>query len=160
MKWCLNNQSCKIKFTAWVSAALRGCVSGSFDFKRYQEIKMNVSEESYLLHSRAWGDSDKTKSHLYDAYLLLHKAYESGDKSNVVINNLAAVLLDMYRDKEALDFIKGHKPECEEFCLNYAIALVKQNESDINEIRKWNQMAKNYPKQQNAIVAYMDWHGL
>jgi hypothetical protein len=129
-------------------------------FVHHQELKMNVPEESYLLHVKAWREYDKTKSHLNSAYSLLLEAYEGGDQSSVVINNLAAVLLDMYRDKEALDFIKEHKPECKEFCLNYAIALVKQNVSDINEVRKWNKMAANYPKQEHAIVAYMDWQGL
>lgn len=121
---------------------------------------MDVAENSYLLHSKAWNEHDKTKTHLADAYSLLNAAYEGGDSSNLVVNNLAAVLLDLYRDEEALSLLKRHNPECNEYCLNFAIAVVKQKSSDINEVRKWNKKASSYPKFKNAIVAYMDWQGL
>ncbi len=91
---------------------------------------MEVVEESYCLHSRSWKEYDKTKVHLNNALELLSEAYEGGDTSNVVVNNLAAVLLDLFRDTEALALLKRHQPECSQYCQNYAIALAKQEISD------------------------------
>ncbi len=121
---------------------------------------MDVSKESYLLHSKAWTEYDKSKAYLKSAFEILMGAYKNGEQSNVVVNNLAAVLLDLYRDDEALHLLKNHKPECSEYCLNYAIALAKQNIADVNEVRKWNKLAASYPKQNHAITAYIDWQAL
>lgn len=131
-----------------------------FGVMQYRERTMELAKESYRIHSLAWKEYDKTKDHLSNALSLLSGAYENGDRDNVVVNNLAAVLLDSYQDEKALEVLKVHKPECAEFCLNYAIAIAKTNLADIEEIRKWNKAAANYPKAENAIIAYMDWQAL
>ena len=77
----------------------------------------------------------------------------------MLINNYAAVLLDLHRDSEALDLLRQYSPEFSEYCSNYAIAIAK-SAYDIALIRKWNKAASTQPKQENAIVAYMDWQGL
>lgn len=74
------------------------------------------------------------------------------------MNNYAAVLLDLGRNAEALALLKTSTAEISEYCSNYAIAIAT-SAYDINEIRKWNQKAQEYPKAKHAIVAYVDWMG-
>lgn len=118
---------------------------------------MGVIEESARLHSEAWG-SGKSSDYLIRALNLLKSEYESGNESNIVVNNYAATLLNLHKNSEALALLRLGEPEISEYCSNYAIAIAK-SKYDLAEIRKWNQNAGKYPKAENAIVAYIDWHG-
>ncbi|WP_431474394.1 hypothetical protein RVM24_16210 [Marinobacter sp. KM021] len=120
---------------------------------------MDVIEKSVKLHCQAWNDHTRFTDCLEQAAVLLKQAFESGGSSPLLINNYAAVLLDLHRDSEALDLLRQHPPEFSEYCSNYAIAIAK-SAYDIALIRKWNKAASTQPKQENAIVAYMDWQGL
>ncbi|MBY6034995.1 hypothetical protein KUV59_17610 [Marinobacter daepoensis] len=120
---------------------------------------MDVIAESAKLHSQAWSDQSRFTECLEQAAGLLKQAYESGDTSSLLVNNYAAVLLDLHRDFDALELLRLCDPDFSEFCANYAIAVAKAA-YDIDLIRHWNQAASKYPKDERAIVAYMDWQGL
>lgn len=104
---------------------------------------MDIIVESYRLHEMAWKPGADYKNYLNQALLLLQTAYGDGDCRQLVINNLAAVLLNLHRNKEALDLLNQYQPECSTYCLNFAIAIAK-TVYDINEIHKWN-MAETIP---------------
>jgi predicted Zn-dependent protease len=118
---------------------------------------VDVIHESSKLHVEAWSDYDKYVRCLTSAAELLQAAYESGDHRTLLVNNYAAVLLDLHRDDEALNLLQRYEPEFSQYCSNYAIAIAKAA-YDITLIRKWNMAAPEYPK--GAILAYMDWQAL
>ncbi|HEY0924256.1 hypothetical protein [Rheinheimera pacifica] len=120
---------------------------------------MNIIEETLKLHSQAWRDHSQFTECLEKAARLLQQVYESGAVDSLIVNNYAAVLLDLHRDAEARELLQAHSPEFSEFCSNYAIAIAK-SAYDISLIRQWNQAASRLPKRQGAIVAYMDWQSL
>jgi len=120
---------------------------------------MDTNLELIELHRRAWSDYSKYSEYLEKAISLCEEEYRAGERSSLFINNYAALLLDLHRDAEALRLLKGKTPEFSEYCSNYAIAIAK-SEYDIEAIRKWNKAAANYPKNEDAIVAYMDWQAL
>ena len=120
---------------------------------------MSVIEETRKLHRKAWSNYDDFTVSLEEAVLMCQAAYENGENLPLFINNYAAVLLDLHRDDEALDLLKNRDPTFSEYCSNYAIAIAKAA-YDLELIRKWNQAATKKPKQDGAIVAYMDWQGL
>ncbi|WP_160151546.1 hypothetical protein [Microbulbifer sp. ALW1] len=120
---------------------------------------MNTHSEVIELHRNAWSDYSKYTEYLEKAISLCEVEYEAGERSLLFINNYAALLLDLHRDAEALRLLKDQTPEFSEYCSNYAIAIAKSG-YDIEAIRKWNRAASNYPKRENAIVAYMDWQAL
>lgn len=120
---------------------------------------MNVIKEINKLHRQAWGQLEDSNVPLEQAASLAKSAHEKGENSPLFINNYAAVLLDLHRDKEALDLLKSSDPVFSEYCLNYAIAVAKTAD-DMEIIRHWNQAARQHPKQAGAIVAYMDWQGM
>lgn len=120
---------------------------------------MDPIAESYRLHNLAWQRGDDYEARLLEALVILQSAYEAGDRRHLLINNYAAVLLDLNRNQEALDLLKRYQPESSAFCANYAIAIAKAAYR-IQTIRKWNTDAQNYPVMENAIEAYIDWQGL
>ena len=120
---------------------------------------MSVIEDTKELHRKAWTNYDYFTDSLEQAVSICQAAYENGENSPLFINNYAAVLLDLHRDDEALDLLKNSDPTFSEYCSNYAIAIAKAA-YDLELIRKWNQAATKKPKQDGAIVAYMDWQGL
>lgn len=81
---------------------------------------------------------------------MLKQAYESGENSPLLINNYAAVLLDLNRDSEALKLLQQNQPAFAEYCSNYAIALSK-SAYDIALIRKWNEAASGQPKKKPRL---------
>ncbi|TGG95604.1 hypothetical protein E4656_04105 [Natronospirillum operosum] len=120
---------------------------------------MNVIEESIRLHDLAWRDHSRFAEHLEQAAKLLRAEYEDGERDSLLINNYAAVLLDLHRDAEALALLQSSVPDCAEHCLNTAIAIAK-SAYDLARIRQWNLATADYPRRQGALVAYMDWQGL
>lgn len=117
--------------------------------------------ESYRQHKEAWRYSKRSEKivsmKLLEALNLVKTAYEKGNHHHLLINNYIAFLLDTKQYELAFKLLEDHKPESSEFCQNYAIAIA-YNRYDIHEIRKWNELSCNYPKHENAIVAYVDWH--
>lgn len=120
---------------------------------------MNVIKEINKLHRQAWRQLEDSTGPLEKAASLAKSAYEKGENSPLFINNYAAVLLDLHRNNEALALLKSGEPVFSEYCLNHAIAIAKAA-YDLELIRHWNQAATQQPKQEGAIVAYMDWQGL
>jgi len=90
---------------------------------------------------------------------LLNTAYDTDKNNSLLINNYAAILLDLHRDSKALELLKKGCPEFSEYCFNFAIAIAK-SAYDVEQIRKWNQSANEKPKRDGAIIAYMDWQAL
>jgi predicted Zn-dependent protease len=119
---------------------------------------MDPIPESCRLHNLAWQAGEDYEARLLEALAILQRAYDGGDSRHLVINNYAAVLLDLQRNQEALDLLKKYQPESSAFCANYAIAIAKTLYR-IQDIRRWNTEAKNYPAMENAIEAYIDWQG-
>jgi predicted Zn-dependent protease len=119
---------------------------------------LDIISEAYKLHEMAWQPKADYQSCLEQSWFLFKKAYEEGNHANLVVNNYAAVLLNLHRNTEALELLKQYEPECSEYCSNYAIAVAKTR-YNIAEIRKWNSMASQYPRLEQAIVAYIDWQG-
>ncbi|USH05160.1 hypothetical protein K6Q96_18235 [Grimontia kaedaensis] len=120
---------------------------------------MSIIEETRELHRKAWSNYDDFTDSLEKAVSICKAAYENGENSPLFINNYAAVLLDLHRDEEALNLLEISDPVFSEYCSNYAIAIAKAA-YDLELIRKWNQAATKQPKQDGAIVAFMDWQGL
>jgi len=120
---------------------------------------MSIEEKIRELHQKAWSKRDEFTSSLEEAIALCEVAYENGENTPLFINNYAVALLDLHRDQEALDLLKNYEPSFSEYCSNYAIAVAKAK-YDLKLIRKWNKAASKQPKQEGAIVAYMDWQGL
>lgn len=121
-------------------------------------MNVDVIAESYRLHELAWGAGADYEKYMQQAFSILKKAYDNDDHRHLIINNYAGVLLNLHRNREALDLLKQYQPECSTYCLNYAIAIAKTN-YNIHEIRKWNMAARDYPHLENAIEAYIDWQG-
>ena len=119
---------------------------------------MNPISESYKLYREAWKDSANSKRLLAEAITVVKQAYESGNREHLLINNYIALLLDTQQYPTAFELLEENKPESSEFCQNYAIAIANDR-YNINEIRKWNKLASDYQRNENAIVAYVDWQG-
>lgn len=121
-------------------------------------MTIDIIAESYRLHELAWGAGTDHEKYMQQAFSILKNAYEDGDRRHLIINNYAAVLLNLHCNHEALNLLKQYQPQCSAYCLNYAIAIAKTG-YNIHEIRKWNMAASNYPDLENAIAAYIDWQG-
>ena len=119
---------------------------------------MNPISESYQLYREAWKDSANSKRLMVEAITVVKQAYECGNREHLLINNYIALLLDTQQFQEAFELLEEYKPESSEFCQNYAIAIANDR-YNIDEILKWNKLASDYPKNENAIVAYIDWQG-
>lgn len=120
---------------------------------------MDVVVESYNLYERALKKGEDSQKLLGLALSLLKKEYDAGNRQGVIVNNYAAIMLDLQMNKSALKMLSENTPECSEYCSNLAIAMAKAD-CNIELIRKWNRESSKYPKQKYAIVAYMDWQGL
>ena len=120
---------------------------------------MNIVEESLRLHRESWNDQDNYLGHLKAAENLLRTAYEGGNRDPLIVNNLAAILLDQNKNIEALLLMKENPFDFSEYCSNRAIAIAKAD-YNLKNIRKWNAAASKSPSMKNAIIAYMDWQGL
>lgn len=120
---------------------------------------MDVISESSKYYSEAWSKGANYELCLQKALDLLRTAYLEGDKRSAVVNNYAAVLLDLNMNRAALDILISNDPQCAEFCSNYAIALMKLGKT-VDEVREWNLRSSRYPKCTEAIVAYMDWQAM
>jgi hypothetical protein len=119
---------------------------------------MDPITESYRLHQLVWEAGGDYESCMREALAVLQAAYKAGDDRHLMINNYAAVLLNLHRNQEALDLLKKYQPESSAYCENYAIAIAKACYR-IEDIRHWNLKARDYPVMENAIVAYVDWQG-
>lgn len=119
---------------------------------------MNPISESYQLYREAWEDVANSQRLLAEATTVVKQAYESGNREHLLINNYVALLLDTQQYQAAFELLEKYKPESSEFCQNYAIAIANYR-YNVDEIRKWNKLAGNYQKNENAIVAYVDWQG-
>lgn len=120
---------------------------------------MDLISEACRLHEMAWKPNADYLGCMDLALILIKKAYDEGNHTNLVVNNYAAILLDLHRDKEALELLEQYEPECFEYCSNYSVAAIKLG-SNISEIRKWNGLASQYPRLEKAIVAYIDLQAL
>lgn len=120
---------------------------------------MDAIEKSLSLHREAWNDYDKFVECLEKAEEVLKSEYLKGNTDPLIINNYAAALLDQHKDSEALELLIKNEVVLAEYCLNRAIAVAKAN-YDVSEIRHWNDAARSHPKNDKAILAFMDWQAL
>lgn len=119
---------------------------------------MDPIAESFRIHRLAFQSGEDYELRMREALVILQNAYEAGDCRHLLINNYAAVLLDLQRNQEALDLLQKYQPESSAYCENYAIAIAKTCYR-IEDIRRWNIKARDYPVMENAVVAYVDWQG-
>ena len=100
--------------------------------------KDSVEVRSYELHSNAWSDWEDQTRHLTEALKLLEAAIDSGHRGETVVNNYAAVLLDLGANMEARQFLQENLVDTKSCHANMAIAVAKTTRADIDMIRKFN----------------------
>ncbi len=120
---------------------------------------MDIVTESFKLYERAWKKGEDYQALLEQALVLLRQEYDSGSRQGVIVNNYAAVLLDLQMNRAALKILSENSPDSSEYCSNLAIAIAKAD-YDIERIRYWNKESSKYPKVKGAIIAYIDWQGM
>jgi len=113
----------------------------------------------YREYARAWRKPDG-----YDDLPRLlastREAIQSGDSDDALIISYAAILLDLGRNEEALDWLLAHPLGYREYYENLGTAYAKNDPGDLKRVRRSNTEARNHPACPNAIVAYIDYQGM
>jgi hypothetical protein len=120
---------------------------------------MITSADTYARHSRAWGN-DAVYAALPELAKEVWSAIEAGDEDPAHGINFAAILLDLHRDQEALDWMRAHPVDYREYYQNLATAYAKIDPNNKEPIRANNLKARDCPRCPNAILAYIDYHAL
>ncbi len=120
----------------------------------------SVEAAAFELHKKAWSDHPNWSTHLVRALLILKSSIDSGESNDTINNNYAAVLLDLNRNSEALNFLTHNLPSTKSGHANMAIAIAKNYPLDISKIRQYNKSSSELPEFSYSITAYMDWQGL
>ena len=120
---------------------------------------MISSADTFSEHARTWGDDAAFAAlpRLVDA---VRAAIEAGDGDPAHVINYAAILLDLHRDDEALNWLLEHPLGYREYFENLATAYAKTDPSNKGQIRSNNHKSRNFPRCPNAILAYIDYLGL
>jgi hypothetical protein len=120
---------------------------------------MITAAETNRRHGEAWGNPAAYKR----LPRLAEEVWEQiarGDDDPAHVINYAAILLDLHRDEEALEWLLGRKVDFKEYYQNLATAYAKTKPSDIGNIRKNNLEAAKHPECPHAIIAYIDYQGM
>ena len=120
---------------------------------------MITSAATYAQHASAWGH-DAGYAALPDLAAQVRSAIEAGDRDPAHVINLAAILLDLHRNAEALAWLIAHPLEYREYYQNLATAFAKTDPDNLEAIRSNNRNARDAPPCPNAILAYIDYQGL
>ncbi len=116
-------------------------------------------KESYDIYRRHWAGDNA--SEIFPRLLAdIRRAMEEKHDNPALINNYGAILLDLNRNKEALDWLSSHPLDFSEYYENLAIAVIKCDRSRADKCRELNRKAGRLPKKPYAIVAYIDYQGL
>ena len=120
---------------------------------------MVSSAYTYAEHAKAWGDNAAyaVLPQLAEAVRL---AIEAGDSDPAHVINYAAILLDIHKDAEALQWLMDHPLEYQEYYQNLGTAFAKTDPNNKEPIRANNLKSRKYPRCPNAILAYIDYQGL
>ena len=120
---------------------------------------MISSSDTFSEHARAWGN-DAAYAALPQLADTVRSAIEAGDSDPAHVINYAAILLDLHRDDEALNWLLEHPLDYREYFQNLATAYAKTDPSNKKQIRYNNHKSSNFPPCPNAVLAYIDYHGL
>ena len=124
-----------------------------------EDEAMITSADAYRIHSEAWGD-EEAYGELPSLANQVRQAIEHGHEDPAHVINYGAILLDLHRDSEALEWLLAHHVEYREYFQNLATAYAKTDPNNKEPIRSNNLKSREYPGCPNAILAYIDYHGL
>ena len=120
---------------------------------------MISSADTFAEHRKSWGN-DAAYAALPKLADTVRATIESGDSDPAHIINYAAILLDLHRDSEALEWLVAHPLNYREYYQNLGTARAKTDPNNIEPIIFNNIKARDYPRCPNAVLAYIDYHGL
>jgi 5,10-methenyltetrahydromethanopterin hydrogenase len=116
-------------------------------------------KESYDIYRHNWAGDNAPE--VFTRLLEdIRRALEVNHADPALMNNYGAILLDLNRNKEALDWLSSHPLDFSEYYENLAIAVIKCDRSEIDKCRELNGKAGRLSKKQYAIAAYIDYQGL
>ena len=125
----------------------------------YDSPHMINAEQTSTEHAKAWGN-EAAYAGEPELAEQVKAAIESGDEDPAHLINYAAILLDLHRNRAALDWLLAHPAEYREYYQNLATAYAKTDSTKLEQIRENNGKSPEVPSCPNSIVAYMDWQGL
>ncbi|MCB0353641.1 MAG: hypothetical protein KDD64_08960 [Bdellovibrionales bacterium] len=120
---------------------------------------MVSSLETLREYSKAWNREDSSKK-LTALLRRVRGAIDQGESDPAHRINFGALLLDLQRNREALEWFRANPLQYKEYFQNLAIALAKTDRGNIQAVRANNKKAEQLPSCPNTIVAYIDYHGM